>query len=182
MTKTALFSVFIAMSAIVFAQETKNAFHPIVAWSNTVQQWDYLMGVDIGTTNNKRNFHSLLSFDFRPHSRKVQEFAGGNRFFQYQEKRYVITLGGRYLHELRESGKGVFIGLSGGYNFGEYRGLKLKPESGWILRPNGGLFWDVGPDLFTLQLGYEYFDSQSDTVTNHWLFLNFLFSINRNDY
>lgn len=163
------------------AQVIRRPVTAILGWSHAGQQGDYLMGLDMGIMDETGKFHYFITIDARPYKRKVQEFAGNNLFYQYQEERYVLTLGTRYLHELQNSGKGVFVGLSAGYNFGNYRGISLKPEQGWIIRPNAGFFWDLAPQFFTLELGYEYFESRSDTVKDHWVFLNFLFKLNRDD-
>lgn len=161
------------------AQAIRRPVTVILGWSHARQQQDYLMGLDMGVMDETGKFHYFISLDARPYKRKVQEFAGNNVFYQYQEERYILALGTRYLHELQNSGKGVFLGLSGGYNFGDYRGISLKPDQGWIIRPNAGFFWNLAPRFFTLELGYEYFNSRSDTVKDHWVFLNFLFKLNR---
>lgn len=162
------------------AQAIRRPVTAILGWSHAGQQRDYLMGLDMGIMDETEKFHYFITIDARPYKRKVQEFAGNNIFYQYQEERYVLTLGTRYLHELQNSGKGVFVGLSGGYNFGNYRGISIKPDQGWIIRPNAGFYWDLAPQFFTLELGYEYFDSRSDAVKDHWIFLNFLFKLNDN--
>jgi len=163
------------------SQAIRRPVTAILGWSHAAQHQDYLMGLDMGVMDVTQKFHYFLSIDLRPYKRKVQEFAGNNLFYQYQEERYVFTLGTRYLHELQNSGKGVFLGLSGGYSSGNYRGISLKPEAGWIIRPNAGFFWDLAPRVFTLELGYEYFNSRSDAVKDHWVFLNFLFKLNGDD-
>ncbi|MBV6642202.1 MAG: hypothetical protein KI791_15900 [Cyclobacteriaceae bacterium] len=180
MVKQLLLTFFIVSSSMLNAQTIRKPVTAILGWSHAGQQQDYLMGLDIGVMDETERFHYFITIDARPYKRKVQEFAGNNVFYQYQEERYVLTLGTRYLHELQSSGKGVFVGLSGGYNFGNYRGISLKPEQGWIIRPNAGFFWNLAPQFFTLELGYEYFDSRSDTVKDHWVFLNFLFKLNDN--
>ena len=180
MVKQLLLTFFIVSSGMLNAQAIRKPVTAILVWSHAGQQQDYLMGLDIGVMDETERFHYFITIDARPYKRKVQEFAGNNVFYQYQEERYVLTLGTRYLHELQSSGKGVFMGLSGGYNFGNYRGISLKPEQGWIIRPNAGFFWNLAPQFFTLELGYEYFDSRSDTVKDHWVFLNFLFKLNDN--
>ena len=180
MVKQLLLIFFIVSSSMLNAQAIRKPVTAILGWSHAGQQQDYLMGLDIGVMDETERFHYFITIDARPYKRKVQEFAGNNVFYQYQEERYVLTLGTRYLHELQSSGKGVFVGLSGGYNFGNYRGISLKPEQGWIIRPNAGFFWNLAPQFFTLELGYEYFDSRSDTVKDHWVFLNFLFKLNDN--
>ncbi len=181
MAKQLLPILLLFASLWVDAQAIRKPVTALISWSHAVQQQDYLMGFDVGVMDFTQKFHYLLSIDFRPYKRKVQEFAGNNLFYQYQEERYVVLLGGRYLHELQNSGKGVFLGLSGGYNFGNYRGISLKPEQGWIIRPNAGFFWHLAPQFFTLELGYEYFDSRSDAVKDHWVFFTFLFKLNDND-
>ena len=181
MAKQLLPILFTLICCSANAQVIRRPVTAILGWSHAGQQGDYLMGLDMGIMDETGKFHYFITIDARPYKRKVQEFAGNNLFYQYQEERYVLTLGARYLHELQNSGKGVFVGLSGGYNFGNYRGISLKPEQGWIIRPNAGFFWNLAPQFFTLELGYEYFESRSDTVKDHWVFLNFLFKLNRDD-
>ncbi|XOV92845.1 MAG: hypothetical protein ACFHWX_21920 [Bacteroidota bacterium] len=158
----------------VHSQAIRKPVTALLGWSHAGQQQDYLMGMDMGVQDESQKFHYFLSFDFRPYRRKVQEFVGNNTFYQYQEERYVVTIGTRYLWELQNTGKGVFMGVSTGYNWGKYRGLSYGPDEGWIIRPNAGLFWNLYPDLITLELGYEYFNSRSDAVKDHWVFLTFL--------
>lgn len=159
------------------AQAVRKPIVAVLGWSHAAQQQDYLMGFDLGIEDDSQRFHYFASFDFRPYRRKVQEFVGNNTFFQYQEERYMVLAGTRYYQELQESGKGIFLGASAGYNWGKYRGLSRGPDQGWIIRPNAGFFWDLSPDLFTLQLGYEYFNSRSDVIKDHWVFLTFIFKL-----
>ncbi len=163
------------------AQTIRKPVTALLGWSHAGQQQDYLMGVDLGVLDESQRFHYFFSFDFRPYQRRVQEFAGNNTFFQYRENRYILVAGLRYLHELRDSGKGVFLGVSGGYNWGSYEGLSRGPDKGWIIRPNAGLFWDLHPDLVTLELGYEYFDSRSDVIKDHWVFLTIALKLYSDD-
>lgn len=177
MFKVILLILISLVTSSVHAQAIRKPVTAFLGWSHAGQQEDYLMGLDMGILDASRKFHYYVSVDIRPYKRKVQEFIGNNTFYQYQEERYIIALGTRYLHELQESGKGIFLGVSGGYNWGKYRGLSYGPKEGLIFRPNGGLFWNIHPDFFTLELGYEYFNSRSDAVKDHWVFLTFLFKL-----
>ena len=143
MNKPLLISLFLGVCFQASAQrdEQFNRIPQLVLnWRHSVQQKDYLMGFDLGATNRSRNLIGQVVFDFRPYARKVQEFIGNSTFYQYAEKRYVVGAGMEYLQAFQQSNKGVFIGINGVYNFGEYRGLSYRPAQGWSVLPSRDVF------------------------------------------
>ena len=171
--KRVIILVFLIIPLFGHSQKRRKIPKAIVTWRHSFQQNDYLMGIDAGIINEKQNLIWQIVGDFRPFSRKVQEFIGNNTFYQYSERRYVIGLGMEYQHAFNNGNKGVFLGLNGVHNFGEYRGVSYKPENGWSLLPRAGMFLNVFHGVGYAKLGYQYRNSRSDTVMDHWVFLSF---------
>lgn len=105
-----------------------------------------------------------------------------NLFYQYRETRYNlglelekrIRIPAMQLGETVDAGASVMI--MGGYSFGDYHGTGMAPPKGLGWRARLGPYLKAD-ETFMLRLGYEYYPLETETISDHRVFVSATFII-----
>jgi opacity protein-like surface antigen len=136
-------------------------------------QWnldDFLMGVEGGVTLPDYKTSLLAGFDFRLGSKRVVVQDSPNLYYIYRERRYMLSLTAEQRFAVLNLGGETelepYVRVGAGIYFGDYRGTTQKPSSQIVILPGGGLAVNFG-DQFVARLGYQYLQTQTESIPIH---------------
>ena len=142
---------------------------------------DMFTGANIGLSDKKYNLWASLGYRIRPKSIRVLDPAEGNNYYQYWERRHLISgsLDKAFILKSK-SGRGQF-GLVAGFEeavtFASYHGSGLHPRTDFIFSPHVGAVYQSGNLRF--RLSYAYMDLNLANMSNNWYSLSLELLINR---
>ncbi|WP_421873635.1 hypothetical protein [Marinoscillum sp.] len=137
---------------------------------NDLNHEDYLLGMELGMVNAKRNIVGFVTFDARPYRKKILEYQGNNLFYQWREERFFIGAGAEYFKGFERVPLAGFVQLNGVYTWGRYAGTESRPDNGWEIVPRIGVALDL-KGYGWLKMGYSYLDARSYRLSKHHLYL-----------
>lgn len=169
---TLLFSL---ITSVVCAQEVDSLIKettklklelvPTTSMGVHVNLQDFYLDFGAGAYEQNSKIGAQLNCSFRPFYKKVQIYQEANIIRQWKEKKYLISLDlyKRILEfnvaQIRSS---LIAGAKTGYLFGDYRGTRERPQSGFTINPYIGIsLWLNG--VF-VDLAYLYFNDRIATV------------------
>ncbi len=172
MKKVLLTCVFASSIILGYTQKSPKAgnIRPYMAFRQSANVEDYLLGWEIGAMNGSRTLAVYSSFDFRPYRKKIQQHEAPGIIYQYAERRMFIGAGMEYFHYLPHQSRGLCLSLNGNYVWGTYGGTALKPDAGFILTPRIGFFQSLAQRTTFFKFGYEYLDTQSRVLEHRFFF------------
>lgn len=150
-----------------------------IDFRNDIGQRDWTLGMTTGIRSASGKFAGFVNFDARPFRKAITEYQGSNLWYQYQEERYYIGVGGEYLHILPDQRFGPFLQVNVNYTWGTYGGTQVKAENGWVVNPRGGLAYLFG-DRNYLKVGYANVNTKNIEQSRHRIFLGVSFTFKSN--
>lgn len=138
-------------------EEDKDLWHRIVTesgFSINPQGAFWLLG--LGYYNQPLDLEVTTNFQMLLGRRKVQISITDQRFFQYRERKYLMTLGATKYMAL-EGIWGAYVSLKGAYVWGDYAGTLVRPGTGFTVLPETGL--RLGTGDWRLKMGLTYYPS-----------------------
>lgn len=114
-----------------------------------------MVGLELDRNSKRTDLYWFGSFDFRPYRKKQRVRESNSIFYQYAETKYLVGLGAGYQKDLIEDKFGLYLQTSVNWSWAGYSGTNLKPPSGFMLVPDGGIYIAVGP-YSSLQIGYTH--------------------------
>lgn len=178
-----LLVLFIAVTGIsgLRAQGGQKSFSP-AGTLGLRTQWnfdDFFMGVEGGVTVPDYKTSLLAGFDFRLGPKRVVIQETPDLFYIYRERRYMLSLTAEQRFSVLELGGETslepYVRLGAGLTFGDFRGTTQKPYNDLVLLPGGGLAFNFGDD-FVARLGYQYLQTQTESIPPHRVLIGGTFS------
>lgn len=142
---------------------------------------DMFTGANLGLSDKKYNLWASLGYKIRPKSIRVLVPVEGNNYYQYWERRHLVSgsLDKAFIIKSK-SGKGQF-GLVAGFEeaitFASYHGSGLHPGTDFIFSPHVGAVYQAGNLRF--RLNYAYMNLNLANMSNNWCSLSLELLINR---
>ena len=131
---------------------------------------DVIVGFNLGFSDKKYNLWTSLGYGFRPNYIRVLEQQDESDFYQYWEKRHMISLTaekGFFLPASNSQFKaGVFGGVKEVLTFGGYRGSSESPEIRLVHSPRIGAV--VEYKSVRVKLNYEFMNLRLKDYGSHW--------------
>jgi len=142
---------------------------------------DMFTGASLGLSDRKYNLWASLGYRIRPKSIRVLDPAEGNNYYQYWERRHLVSgsLDKAFILKSK-SGKGQFglvAGIEEVITFASYHGSGLHPRTDFIFSPHVGAVYQSGHLRF--RLNYAYMDLNLANMSNNWCSLSLELLINR---
>jgi ankyrin repeat protein len=138
---------------------------------------DMFTGASLGLSDRKYNLWASLGYKIRPKSIRILDPAEGNNYYQYWERRHLVS---GSLDKAFLFGKGQF-GLVAGFEeavtFASYHGSGLHPRADFIFSPHVGAVYQSG--YLRFRLNYAYMDLNLAKMSNNWCSLSLELLINR---
>ena len=143
-------------------------------WNST----DYFLGFKAGVEELISGFTFELGYQFRPTAKRILIQEKDDTFYQFWEKRHMLsaTLGNRITLYNRSPNNqfGLYLGLGGIYSFGpKYRGSEQHARSVFRMVPAGGFYLEFKHTSF--RINYEYLNLKTYRVEPHWINLGVYF-------
>jgi ankyrin repeat protein len=143
---------------------------------------DVIVGLNLGFSDKKYNLWTTLGYGFRPNYIRILDQQDESNFYQYWEKRHMVSLTaekGFFLSAAsREFKAGVFFGLEEVLTFGGYRGSAESPEIRLVHSPRLGAVLEY--NSLRIKLNYKFMNLHLDDYSSHWCGFSLEFLINRN--
>jgi len=142
---------------------------------------DVLTGFSLGLSDKRYHLWTGIAYQVRPRAIRVLEGGTGQNYYQYWERRHVISLTLDKAFYLPGSGKGIHAGLVAGMRegitFGSYRGAAAHPDVKLLFSPRIGgiLTWQ----FLRLRLMYEFMDLKLEDVSRGWCGFSLQLMFNR---
>jgi ankyrin repeat protein len=142
---------------------------------------DMFTGASLGLSDRKYNLWISLGYEIRPKSIRVLMPAEGNNYYQYWERRHLISGSVDKAFILNnKSGKGHF-GLVAGFEeavtFASYHGSGLHPRTDFIFSPHAGAVYQNG--FLRFRVNYAYMNMNLTNMSNNWCSLSLELLFNR---
>jgi uncharacterized protein len=142
---------------------------------------DMFTGLNLGLSDRKYNVWISLKYEVRPKTIRVLEPAQGNNYFQYWERRHVIsfTLDKAFLLK-KKHGKiqsGLVAGFSEAMTFSGYRGSSLGSPPRMLIIPHAGMVFQTSSLRF--RLNYAYMDLHLIGTGRSWCSISIELLFNR---
>jgi ankyrin repeat protein len=142
---------------------------------------DMFTGASLGLSDKKYNLWASLGYQFRPKSIRILEPAEGNNYYQYWERRHLISGSLDKAFVLKNKSGKVQYGLVAGFEevitFASYHGSGLHPRTDFIFSPHVGAVYQAGNWRF--RLNYVYLDLNQTNMSNHWCSFSLEVLLNR---
>jgi len=131
---------------------------------------DVMLGFNLGFSDKKYNLWTSLGYGFRPNYIRVMEQQDELKFYQYWEKRHMVTFTvdkGFFLKAGNGEFKaGAFGGIKEVLTFGGYRGSASSPDMRLVLSPRIGAVLEY--NFVRLKLNYEFMYLRLKDYSRHW--------------
>jgi len=131
---------------------------------------DMFAGFSFGLSDKKYNLWSSLAYDFRPKTIRILEPDKGDNYFQYWERRHMISITLDKTFWLPMGKKSTKAGLAAGFEesmvFGNYRGSALDTETRMLFSPHAGIVIQSGH--FRFRLNYAFRDQHLAEMSKNW--------------
>ncbi len=142
---------------------------------------DIFTGLRIGMSDRKYNLWTSMVYDMRPKTARVLEASKGNNYFQYWERRHLVSVSMDKAFWLwngkNEFKTGFAAGFEESMTFGSYQGSALSPDIRWLFSPRAGVVLQWGQ--FRVRMNYAFRNLQLLEVDRNWLSLSAEFLLNR---
>jgi len=142
---------------------------------------DIFTGLRIGMSDRKYNLWTSLVYDIRPKTARVMETSKGNNYFQYWERRHLVSVSLDKSFWLWNGKKDFKTGLVAGFEesmtFGSYRGSALSPDIRLLFSPRAGMAFQWGQ--FRVRMNYAFKNLHLREVDRSWFSLSAEFLLNR---
>jgi hypothetical protein len=142
---------------------------------------DMFLGINLGLSDKKYNLWTSLGYDIRPKSIRILQPAKGDNFFQFWERRHLISFSLDKAFPLQGKNKHVKTGLVAGFQeamtFGSYRGSALSPEIRMVFSPRIGAYLQY--NYLRFRLSYSYMDLQLTDMSKNWFSISIELLFNR---
>jgi uncharacterized protein len=142
---------------------------------------DMFTGARLGLSDKKYNLWASLGYQIRPKSIRILEPAEGNNFYQYWERRHLVTGSLDKAFILKNKSGKVQYGLVAGFDevitFASYHGSGLHPRTDFIFSPHVGAVYQGSNWRF--RLNYAYMDLNQTSMGNNWCNLSLELLLNR---
>jgi ankyrin repeat protein len=147
----------------------------------TFNRDDMFTGINLGLSDRKYNLWTSLGYAFRPKAIQVLEPAKGNSYFQYWERRHLISfsLDKAFLLSGKKSNfhGGMVAGFEESMTFGSYRGSSLIPETRMVFSPRVGAVLQYG--FLRFRVNYAFADLHLSEMSKNWYTLSVELLFNR---
>lgn len=137
---------------------------------NDLNAQDYILGTELGAINRKRDLAAFVTFDIRPYRKRILEYRGNNRFYQFREERFFLGAGMEYARRMPTLPIAGFVQANMTYTWGKYGGTEMKPDHGWSLIPRLGVALDLR-GYGWLKAGYAHLDAKTYRLEKHRLYV-----------
>ena len=166
--------------ALIGQEEDRDLWHRIVTESgiNSNTQGVFWM-IGGGYYNQPLDLEVTTDFHMLIGRRKVRIGITDQRFFQYRERKYLMSLGATKYMALGEIWS-AYVNLKGAYVWGDYAGTLIQPGTGFTVLPETGL--RVGNGDWRMKMGLAYYPSIV-YEQQHWrLAITFQYLIKKYSY
>lgn len=131
---------------------------------------DFLAGINLGMSDRKYNIWTSLGYDVRPKSIRIIVPDKGNNYFQYWERRHLVSFTLEKAFLFPKKSKKVKAGFVAGFqecmSFGTYSGSYLGPETQLIFSPRAGAVFQNHHLRF--RLNYQFLDLHLRDMSKNW--------------
>jgi ankyrin repeat protein len=172
----------------------KNGFTPgilpcfnsfILGHGTTVTYNDMMFSFMTGMMDIRYKFTLSLRYATRFWYKRIQTEFDKGIIFQLWAKRSILSLDLTkefFLGGNIDKGNGLFIGASGIYTYGRYKGTAIRPDYHFLASPQIGYFWKGKVGMASVN--YEYANFRETGTSPHRLSINFriLFGIKSDKY
>lgn len=142
---------------------------------------DMFTGARLGWSDKKYNLWVSLGYQVRPKSIRILEPAEGNSYYQYWERRHLVTGSIDKGFLLKNKNGKIQFGLVAGFDevitFAGYHGSGLHPRTDFVFSPHAGVICQGGNLRFSLK--YAYMDLDQKNMSNNWCSLSLELLFNR---
>jgi ankyrin repeat protein len=146
----------------------------------TFNNKDSHLKLKFGITDRRFYWMPSISYSIRPVAIKVLDSGDPSVFYQYWERRHLISAGlSKAFFIRRYKGgltTGAYAGLGGTLSFGSYRGSSENPKTRIVLNPSIGCMLEYEP--FRIDVGYEFLDLHLKSYNNNWFSITLHLLIN----
>jgi hypothetical protein len=132
-------------------------------------------------SDKKYNLWVSMGYQIRPKSIRILEPAEGNSYYQYWERRHLVSGSMDKAFMLKNKNGKLHYGLVAGFDefitFAGYRGSGLHPRADLIFSPHAGAIFQPGNLRFSIQ--YAYMDLDQKNMSSNWCTLSLELLLNR---
>lgn len=142
---------------------------------------DVIVGLNLGFSDKKYNLWTSLGYGFRPNYIPVLEQQDESNYYQYWEKRHMVSFTaekGIFLTASNSQFKaGVYGGIKEVLTFGGYRGSTGSPDVRLVHSPRIGAMVEF--NSVRIKLNYEFMNLQLEDYGSHWCGFTLEYLFNR---
>ncbi len=143
---------------------------------------DLHLGFSLGVSDKKYNLMMSLGYGVRAKAIRVLEQTSETEYYQFWEKRHLISLSVEkafYMPlKIASVRPGVFAGFSEVLTFGGYRGSEKNPDVRLVMNPKIGGIFDYR--FLRLKIDYELMHLHLTDIKRGWFNFSLEFLFNRN--
>ena len=136
------------------------------SFRNCFNGGDWFTGFDFGWTDFDYKYSVTGAFEWRPFRTKVLIDNGDSNFYQFREKRYLPMINAEKFFKVASvdgAWFGTYFNVGAGYLFGDYKGTKINPKTGFEIVPSAGAMISFNNEV-TLHVGAEYLNSRTVSI------------------
>lgn len=142
---------------------------------------DMFTGASLGLSDKKYDLWVSVAYQFRPKPIRILEPAEGSNYYQYWERRHLMSGSLEKAFILKSKSGKVKYGLVAGFEesitFAGYNGSGLHPRTDFIFSPRVGAVYQY--ENFRFRVNYAYMDLNQSRMSNNWCNISLELLFNR---
>jgi ankyrin repeat protein len=142
---------------------------------------DMFTGASLGLSDKKYNLWTSLEYRIRPKSIRVLDPAEGNNYYQYWERRHLVSgsLDKAFIFKSKNSKSqfGLVAGFEETVTFASYHGSGLHPRTDFVFSPHAGAVYQNG--YLRFRINYAYMNLNLVNMSNNWCSISLELLFNR---